>query len=190
MLVTWVDSALIAVVLAVVSVDIDAALAPVEACIAVSLVPRDSVELTLVVAVSRTNASPAPLVAPSSDKVVVIAVSPEILWEDSLVNKVSRPVPVNVPANMFDMAAALADASARISTAKPSVTEVIDSALAVMVAAKPLVTEVIELALARIVAARPSVIEVISAALDVIVAARALELAVIAAVVESLTVLP
>ena len=190
MLVTWVVSALIAVVLAVVSVDIAAELAPVDVCIAVSLVPRDSVELTLVVDVSNTNASPAPLVAPSSDKVVVIAVSPEILWEDSLVNKVSRPVPVNVPANMFDMAAALADASARISTAKPSVTEVIDSALAVMVAAKPLVTEVIELALARIVAARPSVIAVISAALDVIVAARALELAVIAAVVESLTVLP
>lgn len=170
--------------------DIAAELAPVEACIAVSLVPRDSVELTLVVAVSRTNASPAPLVAPSSDKVVVIAVSPETLWLDSFVNKVSKPVPVNEPANILAMAAALDDASARISTAKPSVTEVIDSALAVIVDAKPSVTEVIELALARIVAARPLVMEVISVALAIIVAARASELVVIAAVVESLTVLP
>jgi len=171
-------------------VAIDAVLAPVVVCMAVKRVPRDSVALTLAVEVSSTNASPAPLVAPSSDKVVVIAVSPEILWEDSLVNKVSRPVPVNEPANILAMAAALDDASARISTAKPSVTEVIDSALAVIVAAKPSVTEVIELALARIVAARPSVTEVMSVALAIIVAARASELVVIAAVVESLTVLP
>lgn len=79
MLLTCVLNALISLVLAVVSAEIEAALAPVDVCIAVNLVPKDSVSLTFAVAVSSTKASPAPLVAPSSDRVVVIAVSPAIL---------------------------------------------------------------------------------------------------------------
>jgi hypothetical protein len=170
-------------VLAVVSADIEAALAPVDVCIAVNLVPKDSVALTFAVAVSSTNASPAPLVAPSSDRVVVIAVSPAILWLDSLVNKVSKPVPENDPARMSLIAEALAVASARILVANPLVIEVADAALATIVAvrplavdkmssARPLVTEVILAALSVIDVARPSVTEVILAALSVIVVAR------------------
>ena len=170
-------------VLAVVSADIEAALAPVDVCIAVNLVPKDSVALTFAVAVSSTNASPAPLVAPSRDKVVVIAVSPEVLWLDSLVNRVSKPVPVNDPERMPVIAAALAVDSARISAANPLVMDVADVALAVMVAVKPLavermsaarpsVTAVALVALAAIVAARPLVTEVALAALSVIDVAR------------------
>jgi|TARA_R110000822_G_scaffold234187_3_gene365407 hypothetical protein len=170
-------------VLAVVSADIEAALAPVDVCIAVNLVPKDSVALTFAVVVSSTNASPAPLVAPSSDRVVVIAVSPAILWLDSLVNKVSKPVPENDPARMSLIAEALAVDSARISVANPSVIEVADVALAAIVAVRPLavdkmsaaresVTVVALVALAAIVAARPLVTEVALVALSVIDVAR------------------
>lgn len=163
----------------------------------VSLVARDSVELTLVVAVSSTNAVASPLVAPIKASVELSAVSPAILWVFSLVNRVCRPVPVNEPASMFATlacrAVTLALAAVRsvacviIEAASPSVTEVIEVALDVIVAASPSVILVMSVALLMIVAARPSVTPVIVAAVEVMVAAKLSELAVIAAVVATPT---